>query len=277
MVHNRHRRAARHGRQVSQQLRLASARRSYGRAIQRVERIDAVRRRLHGDLVIHPVHRIQPLVRRNLAAGTQRYQQAVGHVALRQAGFRCLAAIHLQTNLGVIHFLVNVHVHRARHQLHFVLDFLGQRVVRLGVSPHHLNVDGARQSEIQDLIGDVGGLEERREVGKIRFDRIANLALVFLRGAVLLLIQRNQYLAVARAQRGAVAERQIDPAVGDPDVIQYVVQLVGRHDPANGFFHFGERQLGLLDARALRRAHVHAQLAGVYIGKEIFPHHSHQA
>ena len=51
----------------------------------RVQRIHAVLRRLHGDAVADAGAPVEELGGRDLAAGTERDQQAGGHVALRQA------------------------------------------------------------------------------------------------------------------------------------------------------------------------------------------------
>ena len=98
------------------------------RAHQRVQRVHAVLRRLHGHEVADAVVPVQPLVGRHLAAGAQRNQQAVGDVALLQAHLAGLAAVHVDAQFGIIDHLVDVHVGGARN----VRDALGQLPGRSG-------------------------------------------------------------------------------------------------------------------------------------------------
>ena len=66
------------------------------------------------DAVAHAGAPVQQLRGRNLAARTQRDQQAGGHVALRQSHLPRLAAVHVDVDHRVVHHLVNVDVRRAR-------------------------------------------------------------------------------------------------------------------------------------------------------------------
>ena len=86
---------------------------------------------------------------------------------------------------------------------------------------------------------------------------------------MLALFERNQNLAVGRTERHAIGERQIVAAVGQPDVVENVGQLLARDDAPNGFLHSGESLLGFFNARAAGAADVQADLPGVHLREEI--------
>ena len=75
--------------------------------------------------------------------------------------------------------------------------------------------------------------------------------------------QRDQDFAVGHAGRGAVAEGHGIGAIGQADVVEHQLDFMLRDDFADRAFDLAEVALGLLDARAGRRPHVQAELAGV--------------
>ena len=163
---------------------------------------------------------VQPLVRRHLPARAQGDQKAVGHVPLRQADLVGFAAVHIDPHFRVAYFLVDVNVDRAGNQRHAPFDFLRNLVVRLRVSSDHLDVHGRGQAEIQNLIGDVRSLKEKRQVGELGSKIGPQFASVILSGTVMSLAEGNQDFAVARPDRGAVAEGEIDAGIWKADVVQ---------------------------------------------------------
>ena len=78
-------------------------------------------------------------------------------------------------------------------------DLLRDLVVGGGVAAQHLDVDGRGQAEVQNLVGDVGGLEEEDHVGELLVEPLAQAVGVFGGGAVLLRLERDQDIAIADA------------------------------------------------------------------------------
>ncbi len=177
-------------------------------AAERVHGIDLELRGLHGDLVVHSVDGIEPLVGRRLAARTERDQHAIGDVSLGEAGLIGLAAIDVHLDLRRMDLLVDVNVDRAGNDGDFALDFLGDLVAGGRVTRNHLNVDGRGQAEIENLIGNIGGLEEEDFVLVPLPQRFAEHPLDLFGRTVMLLIERDKNFAVRRTDGGGVAPCQ---------------------------------------------------------------------
>src|ERR1019366_2409872 len=106
-------------------------------------------------------------------------------------------------------------------------DLTRQRVIGDGVARQHLDINGSRQSKIQDLIGDVGGFKEKDHVGELLVEAFAQAAGVLGGGAVLIGFEGNQDVAVAHTERRVVAEGEIEAAIGDSNVVDNVFDLSG--------------------------------------------------
>ena len=81
--------------------------------------------------------------------------------------------------------------------------------------------------------------------------------------------ERNQNLAIAAADGRTVAEGEIEPAVGDPDVVDDRIDLAGRNDTADFIFDVSEDYFRLFDARTGGRAGVQAKLTRIDSRKEV--------
>ena len=68
---------------------------------------------------------------------------------------------------------------------------------------------------------------------------------------------------------GAVAERQIDTRIREPDIVENRVQFRRGNHAANLGLHAGEDVLRLFDSSAGGTPDVQPHLSGVHIGKEI--------
>ena len=82
-------------------------------------------------------------------------------------------------------------------------------------------------------------------------------------------LQRDQDLAIHRSDRCRVAQRDVDAAIGQADVVEDHVDLVVADDIADGVLDLREILLGLLDPCAGRGADVQAHLPGVDLREEI--------
>ena len=205
-------------------------------------------RRLGADLVLHARVPVQPLGWRNLRRPAERDQQAVGDIALREANLARFVAIHVHADFGIVHHLMNMHVHRPRNAGDFPLQFERKRVAGVGIPAGDLDIDRRRKPEIQNLIRDIRRLEIETDAGKRRVQTLAQTVLIFRGRGGSLLFQRKENFAISRAQRRIVAECQIETAVREADVVDDRAQFTRRNLAANLVFDLREHHLRLLRA-----------------------------
>ena len=189
----------------------------------------AVFGRLHDDGIIDAVLRIDPVIGRELQVGAERDQQAVGDVLLREPELIGAGAVHVEAQLGRVHDLVHVHVHRPRNARQARGDLLGQRVIgwRIGQRPDHLHVDGGGQAEIQDLAHDIGRLKEKGQVGKLAVQALAQLADVVPGGGVVSGFSETRISPSNEPMVAVSLKRDVVAAVRQADIIEDVGQFGG--------------------------------------------------
>src|SRR6185295_15722497 len=252
--------------QVAQKLRRriggAGAGGGHRHVEQRVERVEAVLRRLHRDVVDHAVLRIEPEGGRGLRAAREREQHVLPDVESRQADLLQPRAVHLQVDRRAVHALVHVRVDRAGDLLDLLGQLGGERVVGGQVRAAELHVDRRRQAEVEDLRDDVGRLHEELDAGEPPGELRAQQGRELLGGAVALL-QRHQDLAVERADGAGVAVGEVDARVGHAEVVEDGVQLAGRDQRADLGRGAGGGGGGGGEGRAGGGGEVRAGLAGV--------------
>ena len=100
------------------------------RSHQLVERIQLILRRLDQDVVAYAVLPVEPEVGGYLAAAAQRNQQAAGDIVLREAELPGLDAIHIDAQLGCVHYLMHVNVGGAGNARDAFGQMLGDFVIR---------------------------------------------------------------------------------------------------------------------------------------------------
>ena len=71
-------------------------------------------------------------------------------------------AIDREVDLGLIEELVNAKIDGARNSAQLAEQVDREHPVRLDIRAGNLNVDGRRQSEVENLADHVGGQEDRR-------------------------------------------------------------------------------------------------------------------
>ncbi len=146
-----------------------------GDVIQIANRGDIVLRRLRHQAISHAVLGIEPIGGRGLKASAQGDQQTVGDVELRVAALDGLGAIDVDLNSRQIEELVNAQIHRAGNAAKLAEKIGGESVVGVQVRTGDLNIDGRRQTEVQNLADDVGGQEVERYAGKFARQLAAQL------------------------------------------------------------------------------------------------------
>src|ERR1700693_2130856 len=85
----------------------------------------------------------------------------------------------------------------------------------------------------------------------------------------MLLLQRNQNFPVHRTDGGRIAQRDIDTAVWQANIVQDDADLVPTDNLVDRVLDFGEITLGLLKTAAGRRANVKPHLAGVNLREKV--------
>src|SRR5579885_3458171 len=142
--------------QISQNLRVrAGEAAADGCVLEGGERIHAVLRSLHRDLIADSVCRIEPEGRSRLKAGTERDEDILRHVAsLHAEGLRA-RAVHVHVKSGFVEGLLDVDVHSAREVANFGGKFLSDGEVARLVHAEELHVNGSRRAEVQNLRDDV--------------------------------------------------------------------------------------------------------------------------
>ena len=258
--------------QVAKQLRRVAVGRGDRRPRKLRQRADALDRRLRNNLVVDAVQRIQPLVRRRLAAARQRDQGRVGDVLLRQPNLPRLHAIDVHLHGGVRNLLVDVHVDRSRNGEDALQNLLRQLVVSLAAAGHG-DVDRRRQAKIQNLVGDVRGHEEEGAVRKLLRQILAQPAHVLFR-MPLAGVQRDQNLPVGVRDGGVRTEGKVDAAIRKSNVVEDQLDLIGRNHPADLGFNRGKVLLGVFNAQALGRIHMQRHLPESTYGKKSSPMNS---
>src|ERR1700722_1650952 len=74
-----------------------------------------------------------------------------------------------------------------------------------------LNVDGSRQSEVENLVDDVRRLEEERRPRELLGKNVSHFLHVFPGVTMFaVILQRNEYFAIERAERLRIRESEVD-------------------------------------------------------------------
>src|SRR5208283_1439449 len=120
--------------------------------------VEAVFGRLHGDRIGHAVAWVGPEVGRHLIAGAEGDVQVLGDALGGGAEFGGAVAVDVDKELRGVDDLMQMHVDGAGNVAQPGADVAGDGQVVGAVASHHLDVDGSRQAEVQDLRHDVGRL-----------------------------------------------------------------------------------------------------------------------
>ena len=263
-------------RETAEQLRRARAARDGQRAQVR-QRRHPVLGRLRDDRIRHAVVWVEPVGRRHLARAGQARHHGIGDILLGDAELRGTRAVDRYRELRIGRCLLDARVGNPGHAADAPQQRGGIGAVGGTVRARHLHVDRGGRAEVEDLAHDVGGQERERRAGKrARQHRTQLLDVVGRRRVVAR--ERHEDVAVLRADRAAVAVREVDPAVRQPHVVDDARDRARRHDAAHRLLDVVEQRGRFLDARADRCAHVDRDFARVDRREEIAaePRHQHE-
>ena len=168
---------------------------------------------------------------------------------------------------------MHVRVDRAGNLLDRLDELGGERgVARRGSSPVNCTSIAAGKPKFRICVTMSAGWKKNSMPGK-RFGSSARSSVTNSSVGPMAFAQRQQDLAVERADRAGVAVREVDAAVRHAEVVEDRLELVGRDELADRRFDVVGEPRRLLDARAGRRAHVQADLAGVDAREEVAAEH----
>src|SRR5437879_3677671 len=148
-------------------------------------------------------------------------------------------------------------------------DLLSDRIIRLLIIADDLHVDGRRNTEVQDLCDDVSGLEKElhtRETPRQEFPQMPRQVGCWL---MLLGIQCNQNLSIARADRPVGTIRLVDAGIRQPNVVENGLQLSLRNFCAQRVLDLIAQTSCLLDPQSGTSANVQPQQPCIHLGKEV--------
>ena len=88
-------------------------------------------------------------------------------------------------------------------------------------------------------------------------------------GRLVIFLQADERVAVLRADGAGVLIGHVDAGERQADIVDDIVELIGRNDAAHGLFDQIEQARGLLDAGAGLGADVHQDLPGIDRREEV--------
>src|SRR5437667_6384096 len=128
-----------------------------------------------------------------------------------------------------------------------------------------LDVDWRRGTEVDDLLHDVGRLEEKLHTREPMRERFPQPSDVLAGWVAALLFELDEDLGIAGSDCSCIAVTQVYAAVGQADIVQERDELFFRDCFANRGVHFIRQSRCLFSAQARARAHARPDLAGVHL------------
>ena len=147
-----------------------------------------------------------------------------------------------------------------------------QRVCILAVSlqivSDDLNIDRGRQAKVENLRYHVGGQERERHTRKLLREYQTKLVNVVV-GGMVLRRQSHEDVSIRCAHRRRIAVGKIDAAVGQPYVVDDVMDFIGWNLLSNRPLDLIAEVGRLFNAHSCGSAHVKLERAAVHAGEEI--------
>jgi hypothetical protein len=182
--------------QIAEELGDGRAVDSHGGIAQRLERIDPVLRRLDDQRIGNAGARISPEVGGDEAVATQGDEEIVRDIALHEPELHGAGAVDLDMECRRVHDLVQMDIGQAPDPCQPRLEILGNRIRGALVDTSDPHVDRCWQAEVEDLIHNIGRLEEERDARKLGGEFLPQALHVPAGGAMLLRIEGEQDLTV---------------------------------------------------------------------------------
>ena len=148
-----------------------------------------------------------------------------------------------------------------------------QVIVHFGAD--ELDIDWRGQAEIQDLAHDVGRLEGEERTGKFLRQVDAQLALV-IGGRFVARLERDEDVRVGRADYTGVRVGKIDTGIGQADVIEDAIEVLGGNFLANGGLDLVAQLGRFLHAQTSLGADVELEFARINRGEKVLTEERNQ-
>src|SRR5580692_3061457 len=256
------------GSDVRENLRARSSRGIDWSVLEVFEGLNRVLRSLGHQVVADAIIEIEEKHGRDLEAAAEGVQHAVGNVALGVPALGRLGTIHGHIELRVIKRLLYARIGNTRNLLDLMQHAGCDLAIALDIGSLDLDINGCRQTKVQDLRNDVRGQEVERGARVFPGQRISQ-ALNILCSGVMIFLEGHQNIGVARSDEARRAVHKINRAVRQPDVVQDVVRLaLGNLTPYRAFDEIAQLR-GLFDSRAALGAKVEDELTVVAARKEV--------
>ena len=223
---------------------------------------------LHDQGIAHAAVRVHPEVRVDLGARIGGHQHVARGGRLVEAERLGHGPVHVHRQRRGTRNLKHVRVHHPGHmsQLPGQARRHGIGLVRMGAGD--ADIDRCRLAKIQHLIDDVGRLEKELQRGK-RPGQYLPQARHMIGRRGMRRFQRDQDLAVHRADRGRIAQGNVDAAVGQADVVEQHIDLVLADGLADLRLDLRKPGLRGLEPAARGRPHMESHLTGIDLRKEV--------
>src|SRR5271166_5073129 len=275
MINDRERVAARNRGDICENLTLSSTAKD-GQVPQSVERIHFRLRHLSVNLIAHPVCRIDPKIQGILLRSGQRAENSVCYGLGVNAEDRRLRAIHRNVQLRCVIRLLDPKIHGTRDLTNLVHEIVRELEISLLIGPDNLNIDGGRQPKVKNLGNHIGRWEPNTNPEKIVLHAGTDRPDEFI-CRVVILVERNQNVAVRGTHRSGIIVRGVDAAIWNPKVVDNPLQLVGGDNLADHLFDLVHRASCFFDASTGFHPNVHIECSGIDRGEEILPEKREQS
>src|ERR1700723_3124076 len=254
---------------IRQNLGLFCGRRRQRNILQVVQRLDVVLWCLGNDAVSCAVLVVKKEQRRELRASAEQVLQTAADVPQRIAALRCLGAVHIHCEYRVVVGLLNAQVHEAGDMSKLVEHGIGDLTVGGDVGALELHVYRRGQAKVENLGYDVRRQKIEGHTGKVPRQVLTQLRYIVLGGAAVFPLQRDKDIRVARADQAGGGMLQIQCAVRQANVVEYVIHVVGRNGLADILFDQIAELCGLFNACTGLGAQMQEERAGVAAGEEV--------
>ena len=222
--------------------------------------VDLGLRILHREHVVIPILRIDPVAGSDHAVRGQRRDHVVDGFLGRHSHASSHFAVDVELNAGIVEVLRNEHVAHATEPAHLASD-LGRSLVGLFlIVAADLDVDGSRQSEIDDRIHQSSRLKVGRKFRQIISQFCPHPAHVFITADRVLFLEADLHERRVLSGIAGVDRREIRR---DADVGNDHVQISRRNHLTNVGFHVLDVLVGQFQTRAGRSLDIDNELARI--------------